>query len=134
LVEEGFAALLEEVRTAINRPESVRRRLERLIDAHLEFVRNETDFCRVLLSEGPEYRWRRQLRKIHDQYTETVTTFLREGQAEGVFADVDPDVLLHTTFGAVMGLALDYLVLGDDVPFGPVGEKIKRILFQGILA
>lgn len=133
LVEEGFAQLLRRVRSAIARPESTRR-LERLIDAHVEFVRDETDFCRLLLSEGPEFRWRKQLRKLHDEYVATLTDFLRQGQADGTVAESDPELVLHTIFGAVTMLALDYVVLGEEIDWGRVGPQIKRIIFRGLLA
>lgn len=135
LVDDGFVRLLHKVQAAIDRPESLRRRLERLIDAHVEFVRDETDLCRIFLSEGPEARWRKQHRKLHDEYVSTLTSFLQQGQAEGVVAaEVDAEVATHTLFGAVTMLALDYVVLGEEVSFGVVGEQIKRILFQGMLA
>ncbi|MGE5553986.1 MAG: TetR/AcrR family transcriptional regulator [Betaproteobacteria bacterium] len=134
LVEEGFAQLLQRVRSAVARPEDTRRRLERLIDAHVEFVRDETDFCRLLLSEGPEFRWRKQLRKLHDEYVATLTDFIRQGQAEGTLAEVDPELALHTIFGAVTMLALDYVVLGEEIEWRRIAPQIKQIIFHGLLA
>ncbi|MBO8126443.1 MAG: TetR/AcrR family transcriptional regulator [Firmicutes bacterium] len=134
-VNTGMKKWLLSLARIAESPLAFPQKLGAAIDEHLRFVQEEQDLVRLLLSEGPEQRWRQEVKMLHLEYTQLMTSIIDQGKAEGsITDDLQPEVAVHTLFGAIMVLALDSLILDEGIDPSTASEQLKRLLLAGITA
>ena len=123
-------AFLEAMVVALHEAGSIRERLARGCRGYVDFLLAHRDFFQLLLREGrswgldpaPESRvdWGEGLRVVAD--------LLRDGMAEGVFYDGDPDRMAATGF-AIMQVQLAGLLASEEsVDADAIANEIQEIL------
>lgn len=136
LLQDGCRLLIQQIDDQLGRGGSTLERLERVIDAHLDFFENYPDFCTMFLLEvlGPINHWRDELAGIRHAYLSSMVKLIVEGQNEKVISPMNPQTALQAIFGTISTVALGRIFHGHKFDASQVSAEIKQVLFQGILS
>ncbi|MFA5335559.1 MAG: TetR/AcrR family transcriptional regulator [Candidatus Omnitrophota bacterium] len=135
MVREKSAELRAHVVDGISNIPSPGKRLERLIDLHIEMVTGRGGLFRVLFSRvgGAPIIFKEALKNGILPYSRIIEGIIKEGINKGVFKPVDPKITALNLIG-MMQITLIAILL-EEVPFTAkeAKENIKKLFFGGIL-
>ncbi len=111
------------------------KKLEKLIDLHVDFVTSGGGLFRILFSRagGVPIIFRQALKNGILPYAEIIQGIIKEGIDKGVFKPIDPKITAMNLIG-MMQVALIAILL-EEVPFTAkeTKENIKKLFFGGVL-
>lgn len=135
MVKEKAAEFRSNVVDKIEKITSPDKKLDRLIDLHVDFVTGGGGFFRVLFSRagGSPIMFRQALKFAILPYAEIIEGVIKEGVRKGVFKQVDPRITAFNLIG-MMQIVLLAILLGE-VSFSAkeAKENIKKVFFGGVL-
>ncbi|WP_047153800.1 TetR/AcrR family transcriptional regulator [Aneurinibacillus tyrosinisolvens] len=99
---QNFMRMIQDYVEVVN-PDDFRQRAIRLIEAHLDFFQNETDFCRLLLSKGWGTQERHYtIRHVLQKYFELLEAELQTAKDKGKLpSTVDIPTTASSFFGMI---------------------------------
>jgi TetR/AcrR family transcriptional regulator len=99
---QNFMRMIQDYVEVVN-PDDFRQRAIRLIEAHLDFFQNETDFCRLLLSKGWGTQERHYtIRHVLQRYFELLEAELQTARNKGKLpSSVDIQTTASSFFGMI---------------------------------
>ncbi|NTW05657.1 MAG: TetR/AcrR family transcriptional regulator [Peptococcaceae bacterium] len=134
LMEEGMERLRLRIESKINDADEIAYSLGKIIDIHVDFVKENSDLCIILLSEAWGISARQErLQDMLDKYYSIVGKFIDAGIAQKVIRPMDKGVIAASLFGITTVAAQHFLRKKDAFDWDPVNSQIREILLRGIL-
>jgi AcrR family transcriptional regulator len=139
LMNEGMDKMLDEIRFELERAESPREQLRRLLAAQVRFLISHGTFTKLLLTEVWGSKERQQaFRSRIRQYIDLIEQVLRNGMEQGVFHLTHPNETAASIFGAISVAVLHTIYRCQDqseqmeekIPH--IIDALEKLLFTGI--
>lgn len=130
LINEGLQPLADRMRDVVAGSVSARAALEALTRAELEFIRDNRQFAKLVVTElwREDRVWRRTLMVIRDSIVTSFSEQIQRGIDTGELrADLDPRFAGGALFSLTATAALDWLALEPQRPIEEVLEQLRRL-------
>lgn len=134
VLAEGFGALEAVTAEVAARPGTAREKLDYLLDRMLAMFREQTEFVAILgalLAHGGAPLLQQlgfDMEQIGARYHRNLGLVFAQARAEGIVADVDPNLLVVFFFSLFNGLLITYGRDWPDLPAEPVRAAALRLL------
>lgn len=135
LLGYGTEKLIEYVKKSIEKGENSVEKLEKAIDAQLEFYNYYDDFFSFFVREIWMHRegLREQVNKLNQDYIVIFQEILEEGIKRNEFNEVDTVTISYGLFGMLSISSLHWIVFSEEFPFNVADISLKKVIFKGIL-
>jgi AcrR family transcriptional regulator len=137
MISEKLDLMYQDVRKEVNSVKEVADKISRLIDVHLRFVENNTDFCRIFLRGENETltEMMTMLRqKLVDDYFKHITfieTFVKSGIKSGYLRKLPTRETALALFHLIRASAMDWMLMPTKEPLIAQGKFIQDIFLYG---
>jgi AcrR family transcriptional regulator len=138
IITEKLDLMYTTVRTTTETAESEVEKIEKLIDAHLLFIEQNTDFCRLFikgesaaLSETMT-SLRQKLIDDHFKHITFIENILRDGIKKGLLRALPPRDMAQSLFSLIKAVALEWMLESTNDSPCSKKEYIKDIFFNGV--
>lgn len=142
IVEEVLKGLFTRFTTGLqhilnnNSSLSERDVLEKIIDYHFSFFREEENLALIIMilteQEGFDKKIMGRTRNAFKPYVTRVAMLIERGMGKGLFKPGNPAVAAMAFFGLMHMAILNKLVNGANYSFDEVRAEVKKIYFTGI--
>jgi AcrR family transcriptional regulator len=138
MIREKLDLMYSEVRKATNAAEDVIDKIETLIDAHLQFIEKNTDFCRLFI-KGENAALSEAMtslrQKLLDDYFEHITfieNLLKDGIRKHLLRDLPPRDMAEALFFLIRASSIEWML--EPAKESPSSKKgfIMDIFFNGV--
>ena len=135
MVQKGVNSLTELIRRQIKKAGDPVGKLTLLIREQVGYLRNNDDFCKILLTEvwGTEERQQR-FRQGLQKYIRLIEEILEEGKETGDFTFADTETTAAGIFGGISIAALHWILKREAFPAARVNDAMIGIILNGIKA
>ncbi|MBN2821705.1 MAG: TetR family transcriptional regulator [Coriobacteriia bacterium] len=137
LIAEQLAPLVVHFRTAAAGAYDPMSRIDALIRAELEWIRENRAFAKMLVTElwREDRMWRETLVLLRREIIGFIRDAIDDGVKNGAIrSDIDPDFAASALFGMTVTAALDWLVFDPDKSLEFVAEQVLRLASMAVSA
>jgi TetR/AcrR family fatty acid metabolism transcriptional regulator len=135
MVSEYAGSYLTQLLTQIEAEKGALRKLERLIKLHIGFFTQEGSIFEVIFGKtmGTRVQMARVIHIAVDPYVRLIESIVRDGVAEGVFRDVNPQVAAPLLLGGMQLTIMRRFFKLADYGVEEAAEEIHRVYLSGLL-
>ncbi len=136
MVSEYAGSFLKALAEEVAARENPLKKLDRLIEFHVQFFAREGGIFQVVFGKTPGTRvqWARIVQVVIGPYAGLIDGIIREGIEQGMFKPVNPQVAASLLLGGMqLTILRHFFGLGAYVPDEAI-EEIKNIYLGGIVA
>lgn len=137
LIAERLAPLAGCFRAAASEAYEPVPRIDALIRAELEWIRDNRAFAKLLVTElwREDRVWRDTLVLLRREIIGYIRDTIADGVRSGAFRDdIDPDFAASALFGMTVTAALDWLVFDPEKSLEFVAEQVLRLAAMAVRA
>jgi Transcriptional regulator len=138
MISEKLDLMYAEIREEVNAAKDVADKIVTLIDAHLKFVENNTDFCRIFLrgeNDALSEIMNVLRQKLIDDYFKHVTfveNFLKTGIRSGLLRSLPPHQMASALIHLIRSAASEWLLIPTKEPLLSQRDFILDIFLNGV--
>lgn len=138
MISDKLDMMYAEVRAATNTAENIIDKIEKLIEAHLQFIEKNTDFCRLFVkgeSAALTETMTSLRQKLIDDYFKHITfieNLLRNGIKKGLLRALPPHDMAQSLFSLIRASSLEWML--ESTKESPCFKKgyIMDIFLNGV--
>ena len=138
MISEKLDLMYAEIRKTANMGKDIPGKLEALIDAHLQFLEKNTDFCRLLI-KGENAALSEAMaslrQKIIDDYFKHITfieNLLKEGIKKGLLRALPPHEMAEALFHLIRAASIEWMLVPAKKSFNSKRGFILDIFLHGV--
>ncbi|WP_027417984.1 TetR/AcrR family transcriptional regulator [Aneurinibacillus terranovensis] len=136
VMESGVQRFIEKIKDFIEivEPVEFRTRMMRLVEAHLDFFQNETDFCRLLLSKGWGTQERHYtIRHVLQSYFEVLESELETARKLGKVPSImDIRTTASSIFGMLAFTAMRSIIHGQTLDDPSIRYSLQSLVLHAL--
>ena len=138
MISEKLDLMYAEIREEVNAAKDVTNKIVTLINAHLKFVENNTDFCRIFLrgeNDALSEIMNVLRQKLIDDYFKHVTfveNFLKTGIRSGLLRSLPPHQMASALIHLIRSAASEWLLIPTKEPLLSQRDFILDIFLNGV--
>ena len=135
LLDFGIEKLISQVSASIKDADSPLKKLEKAIDAQLNFFNKYHNYCNFFVREIWSYRdsLKREVEKLKEKYIVIFEDLIEEGIKDGSFKDIDTETIASGLFGFSSISSIHWILFAQEFPVVDINESIKKVFFEGLL-
>jgi AcrR family transcriptional regulator len=117
MISEKLDLMYAEIRKAANTGKDIHGKLEALIDAHLQFIEKNTDFCRLFMereSAALSEAMASLRQKLIDDYFKHITfieNLLKDGIKKGLLRALPPHEMAEALFHLIRASSIEWMLV-----------------------
>ena len=138
MISEKLDLMYAEIRKAANMGKDIHGKLEALIDAHLQFIEKNTDFCRLFI-KGENAALSEAMaslrQKIIDDYFKHITfieNLLKEGIKKGLLRALPPHDMASALFHLIRASSMEWMLVPTKESLCSKKGFIMNIFLHGV--
>jgi AcrR family transcriptional regulator len=138
MISEKLDLMYAEIRKAANMGKDIHGKLEALIDAHLQFIEKNPDFCRLFI-KGENAALSEAMaslrQKIIDDYFKHITfieNLLKEGIKKGLLRALPPHEMAEALFHLIRASSIEWMLVPAKKSFSSKRGFILDIFLHGV--
>ena len=138
MISEKFDLMYAEIRKATNAAKDITGKIEALIDAHLQFIEKNTDFCRLFI-KGENAALSEAMtslrQKLIDDYFKHITfieNLLKDGIKKDVLRALPPHEMAEALFHLIRASSIEWMLVPTKESLSSKREFIMDIFFNGV--
>ncbi len=133
MVKQGVSQLTKLVRKELSTAGSTYDKLALLIRLQVSYLRDNSNFCKILLTEVWGTDWRQQqFRESLLDYLKLVEEILEAGKKAGCFRSRDTETTAAGIFGAVSIASLHWVLKNETFPTDTVTGAVTQLVLNGL--
>jgi AcrR family transcriptional regulator len=136
LISQGVEGLTTGIEAIGKEDIGIERKLDRIIDFHFDFFKQNRDMCLMLLSQigGLRNRWQKSIDLIRDRYAAAMEKIIREGKEQGVISqELETESLIITLFSLLAVTGVDWAIFHPALPEKQMAKTVKTLLSNGFI-
>lgn len=137
IIEEKTKEMFARMREALQSQESIDRRLERFVTAFLKFFDMNKPYFKLIhtektrMHEDDRYRLRNHMLRVFSDYESLLVNFVREGQQEGFFRSMEPQMIAKSLRGLLNSFAFQRIFVDSQAPLTDETAYVVDLFLNG---
>jgi AcrR family transcriptional regulator len=138
MISEKLDLMYAEIRKAANMAKDITGKLEALVDAHLQFIEKNTDFCRLFIkgeNAALSEAMKSLRKKLIDDYFKHITfieNLLKEGIKKGVLRALPPHDMASALFHLIRASSMEWMLVPAKESLSSKRGFILDIFLNGV--
>lgn len=136
ILKTGMDRFVEQMKQEMDliSTEHVMERVEQLFELHFNFMREEQDFCRLLVSKGwvvNEHHF--DIRQVLDSYFSYMEHEIDSAKQLGFIAqELDTKTITNCVFGIYIFMPMSVVIGGDGAPDPQIRKTVRTFIYNAL--